>query len=982
MKIELLVFLVIGCIYVNASPIHFHDGTSFDPMEGGLHPHITGLDIRSASNLDRPQSLLVQLDEGYLKGSVSAHRDFEADANIRIVQSLPKTTFIVHASPRNLQAVSGNIIFVGQVMPQLKLSKTLTQTQENQCIYAPHGIVIEVVRESHGSSRSLETLTSGWEENLEGLEMRYDSINDVESSATMSTVSVYVTASKDDARFTRCSKAWSNAANFLSAEQEVIYLTTMAHPDTLNMYARLATMDRRRSQPTNVNEGKQSTLFNGFYQRGITGENVTVHVVDEGIDLDHMMFYDPDMPDVPLGSPSMHRKFALVNDPYSHYPEHGTHVAATIAGAVPGQRGHKKLVANCGIAPKAKVAFDNFYANPSNFTKVMSATGARVQSNSWGFVVDTPNVCDQTTWFDFGIDNAYYDNKYDSMQYYNDYMLQVFAAGNDGEQWSVMSTVSAPATAKNVLSVGATNSDNRQSAFAESLYSNERNSDTLAPYSSVGPTVDGRIKPDLVAIGDVLSADGKSYRTYGGTDLIEFQGTSMATPVISGLAALVQDYFQKGFYPGGEELSGVPFTPKAVLLKAMLINGGTPIKRRSRITSAGDHYFLISPQIGEIHNIGQKYMGYSGLNSYSFTNFDVNATRFLLNVWSTSSFDVYVDGNKYNSTAWSNCGEYFYEFTRFSDLSFESNGTFDITVSATGDFFLQTTQTYIRRSTSPKMNLKCGDTFASLGMQQFEVYDIACPFDCENESVYGSTGYHPNSSVCASARHSGAISDDSKFAYAVASYIVQNFTGLAYNGINSTSMYSDEMDYAFQLVPDRRTSSHEDMMMDSPNMLAGFGRVDLPSILPFKPKNKRGQMLIVHSFGDESESIADGGNHTYCFTSKAMGVTIKTTLTWFDIPNDFFSFPQIILNLDLEVQKIGQMKKGGIFRPTRKEAEVLYPNGRSSADITNNVEQITLKAKKGEVYCARVIASSFLGAASSVKYALVTSGPVVEFTRD
>ncbi len=94
-------------------------------------------------------------------------------------------------------------------------------------------------------------------------------------------------------------------------------------------------------------------------------------------------------------------------------------------------------------------------------------------------------------------------------------MLVVTAMGNDGP---APSTLLAPADGKRVVSVGATDW-----------------SGTPMPFSSRGPTGDGRIKPDvsarglLVSTADFLTTDGYSFQN----------GTSIATPLVGGLAALL-----------------------------------------------------------------------------------------------------------------------------------------------------------------------------------------------------------------------------------------------------------------------------------------------------------------------------------------------------------------------------------------------------------------------------------------------------------
>lgn len=394
---------------------------------------------------------------------------------------------------------------------------------------------------------------------------------------------------------------------------------------------------------------------------------------------------------------------------------------------------------------------------------------------------------------------------------------------------------------------------------------------------------------------------------------------------------------------------------------------------------AGSARIVASRQIGKENNVGEKYMGYSG-NAFNFSDFDVDATRFTLTIWSEQSFEVQFNESPFPvfSTAYYNCEDIYHDYIVEFDIGgYSPSDSIPFSVISDGTYFLQGSQSYFREF-GPKMNLKCEDTFASLGMAYFEVYDISCPLYCGNEPVYGTSGYHRNSSVCASAKHSGVIAHGSRSAQTFAKEIVPYFNGTTSNGINSMDMYS-EMDWAYEFSPDR-SESHKIQIRQSPNMFSGFGRVDLPSILPFERKKPSSQSLIVHSFGDQSESIPDSGNHTYCFVSRANRAQIQTTLTWFDIPTDYMSgYSQIILNLDLEVQKIGRVNKAGQLQS--QPGEVVYPNGRSSADMINNVEQISLKAKRGEVFCARVSASSFAGAASTVKYALVTSGPVDEFDR-
>lgn len=117
--------------------------------------------------------------------------------------------------------------------------------------------------------------------------------------------------------------------------------------------------------------------------------------------------------------------------------------------------------------------------------------------------------------------------------------------------------------------------------------------DILSKFSSRGPSMDARIKPEIVASGEYIlsvgarldpSCDppslnelpdpGKASSQYG---VVSKKGTSMAAPVVSGHAALVRQYFAEGWHGDGTNGSAAPLLPTAALLKAVLINGAQPL---------------------------------------------------------------------------------------------------------------------------------------------------------------------------------------------------------------------------------------------------------------------------------------------------------------------------------------------------------------------------------------------------------------------
>jgi subtilisin family serine protease len=79
----------------------------------------------------------------------------------------------------------------------------------------------------------------------------------------------------------------------------------------------------------------------------------------------------------------------------------------------------------------------------------------------------------------------------------------------------------------------------------------------IASFSSRGPTTDGRVKPELVAKGT------SQFSTYPANGYATAQGTSMSTPVVTGIAAMLAEQYRKTF---GK-------TPSAPILKTLLIAG-------------------------------------------------------------------------------------------------------------------------------------------------------------------------------------------------------------------------------------------------------------------------------------------------------------------------------------------------------------------------------------------------------------------------
>ncbi len=217
---------------------------------------------------------------------------------------------------------------------------------------------------------------------------------------------------------------------------------------------------------------------------GNLGANVKVCVIDTGIDTNH--------PDLYLNYVGGYDFVNGDNDP-SDDNGHGTHVAGTIAAMANG-------FGVIGVAPQTKIlAYKILGANGSgSFSDAIAAVercgtdGGMITSNSYGSSQDPGSLVKAA------FDKAAADG-----------ILHVAAAGNATSIFTC-NAVSYPARYESVIAVGATDSG-----------------DKVASFSCRGPEVE-------------LAAPGVSIQsTYPNDTYATLSGTSMATPHVSGLAALV-----------------------------------------------------------------------------------------------------------------------------------------------------------------------------------------------------------------------------------------------------------------------------------------------------------------------------------------------------------------------------------------------------------------------------------------------------------
>ena len=249
------------------------------------------------------------------------------------------------------------------------------------------------------------------------------------------------------------------------------------------------------------------------WSSGFTGTGVRIGVLDTGIDGTH-----PDF----TGRIAEYRDF-IDGDPDDGAPVrprdpngHGTHVAGIAAGSGAASDGRWR-----GIAPDAELIIGRVLdAHGSGRTSTVMAgiewaieNGARIVNISLG---GPPYPSDGTdalsTLCTAAVDAG---------------VIICAAAGNLGP---AAHTIGSPGAAESVITVGASESEAGRAW------------DRVAAFSSRGPTGTGLVKPDVVfpGVGIVAPrADGTTLGTAIGDRYTSLRGTSQATPMASGAAALL-----------------------------------------------------------------------------------------------------------------------------------------------------------------------------------------------------------------------------------------------------------------------------------------------------------------------------------------------------------------------------------------------------------------------------------------------------------
>jgi subtilisin family serine protease len=345
-------------------------------------------------------------------------------------------------------------------------------------------------------------------------------------------VSSYVDAVSARVLRLRQQSRWFNAVSVEATAEQVEALARLPFVERLDLVARYR---RSREEPIEGRATSSSAVRGeephaldygsslgqvaqinvpAVHDLGLHGEGTVIAVFDAGFNnLAHEAF-------APMTLLATH-DFVNGDDDVGDGPDmgegsHGTATLSTIGGYRPGELIGPAFAAAFilakteNTASETPVEEDNWAAA----AEWAEALGADVISSSLGYL-DYDRPFTSYTFADMDGQTAISTRAADMAASLG--VVVVNSAGNSGFNPG-HNTLGAPADGRAVISVGAVDSAGRRASF-----------------SSVGPTADGRTKPDVVAQGVAVKvARPNSTTGYGGSS-----GTSFSCPLTAGVAALV-----------------------------------------------------------------------------------------------------------------------------------------------------------------------------------------------------------------------------------------------------------------------------------------------------------------------------------------------------------------------------------------------------------------------------------------------------------
>jgi len=342
----------------------------------------------------------------------------------------------------------------------------------------------------------------------------------------------YVDEIAQNAVRVRTRSRWLNAVSVLATKEQVDALRALPFVRAIQPVRNAEEIDLRDVRAVGEGRGQHGLNPNGgFYGIGFdqlqtinlpavhdlgwTGEGLIIGVLDTGFQRTHSAFHHPDNPLEVIA------EYDFINDDPNTAPEqgdhpdqhwHGTIILGTMGAYAPGTFVGAAYDA-AFILCKTEDITDEYQGEEDFYVaglEFIEANGGDVATSSliyydWYTQQDMDGQTAVTT---IAVNIATQNGVYCCT-----------AVGNAGhDQDPETSRLGAPADAFQVFSVGSVNIFGEESGF-----------------SADGPTVDGRVKPEILTVGEVAY----SINPFDDNGYLEASGTSMATPMMAGAVACV-----------------------------------------------------------------------------------------------------------------------------------------------------------------------------------------------------------------------------------------------------------------------------------------------------------------------------------------------------------------------------------------------------------------------------------------------------------
>lgn len=254
---------------------------------------------------------------------------------------------------------------------------------------------------------------------------------------------------------------------------------------------------------------RQYLGINELNNKGYTGKNVGIAVLDTGVSK-HPDIYNR----IICFQDFVNQKERMYDD-----NGHGTHVTGILSGS--GKMSNSKYM---GVAPDSKIIMIKCLNQSGNGKAANALKGFDfIINNKEKYHIRIVNISVGAT---LKLNDKENDQLIEGVEeLWNHGLVVVVAAGNNGPRGG---TITVPGCAKSVITVGASD-DNAETKNGTGYMKN---------YSGRGPTNICVVKPEIVCPGtNIISCDA------GLTGYSPKSGTSMATPVVSGIIALLLEKY-------------------------------------------------------------------------------------------------------------------------------------------------------------------------------------------------------------------------------------------------------------------------------------------------------------------------------------------------------------------------------------------------------------------------------------------------------